>query len=58
MLGGHDGFDQFGPGAWDLAFEDRLVVELDEQLHFNRYRATTLNEEWARFLPWRDSFLH
>lgn len=57
MLGGNAGFDRFRPGAWDLAFEDGLVVELDEQLHFNRYRATTLHEEWARFLPWRGSYL-
>lgn len=56
-LGGHEGFDRFRPGAWDLAFQDGLVVELDEQLHFNRYRATTLHDEWTRSLPWRDMYL-
>ena len=35
------------PGAWDLAFDDGLVVELDEELHFNRYRARTLQMPWA-----------
>jgi hypothetical protein len=36
------------PGSWDLAFTNGLVVELDEELHFNRYRHITLD---AR-LPW------
>lgn len=30
------------PGAWDLVIDD-VAVELDEQLHFNRYRDLTLN---------------
>ena len=33
---------RFRPGRWDLVFEEDLVVELDEELHFNRYRASTL----------------
>ena len=45
------------PGAWDLAFEDGLVVELDEELHFNRYRALTLEADWCSTLPWRDDYL-
>jgi hypothetical protein len=32
------------PGPWDLQF-DRLVVELDEERHFNRYRAITLKAD-------------
>ena len=57
LLGGHDGADRLRPGAWDLAFEGGLLIELDEQLHFNRYRATTLHGDWIRPLPWRDSYL-
>lgn len=30
------------PGPWDFAF-DGWVLELDEENHFNRYRATTLD---------------
>jgi hypothetical protein len=45
------------PGAWDLAFADGLVVELDEELHFNRYRARTLQLSWANDLPWHDTYL-
>lgn len=47
----------FRPGAWDLAFEDGLVVELDEELHFNRYRQLTLLADWTSPLPWRREFI-
>lgn len=57
QLGRHDGAARLRPGAWDLAFEDGLLVELDEQLHFNRYRAMTLHADWMRPLPWRDTYL-
>jgi len=57
QLGGQDEPARFRPGKWDLAFEHGLVIELDEQLHFNRYRALTLAGEWARLLPWRDEYL-
>jgi hypothetical protein len=40
------------PGVWDLSFGGPLVVELDEQLHFNRYRARTLDTSWSSALPW------
>ena len=56
-LGGHDGSGRLQPGPWDLAFENGLVVELDEQLHFNRYRARTLHADWTEPLPWRDVYL-
>jgi hypothetical protein len=29
-----------------------MVIELDEELHFNRYRALTPTASWARDLPW------
>jgi hypothetical protein len=47
----------FRPGAWDLMFEDGLVVELDEELHFNRYRQLALEADWSSPLPWRDEYL-
>jgi hypothetical protein len=40
------------PGTWDLAFSGDFVVELDEELHFNRYRAITLSASWSADLPW------
>jgi hypothetical protein len=45
------------PGAWDLALEGSLLVELDEELHFNRYRLATLDPDWTRRLPWRDAYV-
>ena len=45
------------PGSWDLAFDGGLLVELDEELHFNRYRRQTLQAPWARALPWTDAYL-
>lgn len=44
------------PGGWDLAFSGHLVVELDEELHFNRYRAMTLECSWAEHLPWSPDY--
>lgn len=45
------------PGAWDLAFEGGLVVELDEELHFNRYRQLALEADWLPMLPWTSNYL-
>ena len=56
-LGGHHEQPVLRPGAWDLALAGGVVVELDEELHFNRYRARTLAEPWAQNLPWRDAYL-
>jgi hypothetical protein len=56
-LGGLQADPPFRPGAWDLVFDGPLVVELDEELHFNRYRARTLGSSWAGRLPWRDIYL-
>lgn len=36
--------------SWDIEFEGH-AVELDEQLHFNRYRALTLESELYSRLP-------
>jgi len=45
------------PGKWDLVFDGGFVVELDDELHFNRYRALTLSGDWARRLPWTTDYL-
>jgi hypothetical protein len=56
-LGGSDEPPRPRPGTWDLAFHGDLVVELDEELHFNRYRAQTLCSSLAQNLPWRADYL-
>ena len=50
-LGGQQEQPVLRPGGWDLALAGGVVIELDEELHFNRYRARTLAEPWARNLP-------
>jgi hypothetical protein len=40
-LGGRKELSSLTPGPWDILV-DGVLVELDEQLHFNRYRALTL----------------
>lgn len=50
-LGGIQTEPRLAPGKWDLSFHD-LVVELDEELHFNRYRLVTLSQGWSEALPW------
>lgn len=57
-LGGRTPMPRLRPGSWDLAYSDGLAVELDEELHFNRYRARTLQPRWATTLPWRDTYLN
>ncbi|WP_319431852.1 hypothetical protein [Mycobacterium sp. RTGN5] len=56
-LGGLQPIRALRPGAWDLSFGDGLVVELDEELHFNRYRFSTLHPVESANLPWRDDYL-
>jgi hypothetical protein len=46
----------FRPGDWDLPFAGPLLVELDEELHFNRYRCATLDTSWEADLPWTDEY--
>jgi len=55
-LGGLASAPTFRPGGWDLAFGNGLVVELDEELHFNRYRGATLVAAWEAALPWVESY--
>jgi len=56
LFGGNDA-GVLRPGAWDLAVGDSLVLELDEELHFNRYRKATLEPDWARLLPWAGDYV-
>ncbi|BBY44183.1 hypothetical protein MCEL_24780 [Mycolicibacterium celeriflavum] len=57
ILGGRTPMPPLRPGAWDLAFDAGVVVELDEELHFNRYRAKVLQTSWASDLPWHRVYL-
>lgn len=41
-LSGRSSEPRSQPGPWDIPC-DRVIVELDEQRHFNRYRSVTLN---------------
>lgn len=56
-LGGTSAFPALRPGAWDLVCKGGLLVELDEELHFNRYRRLTLEPGWMKPLPWRQKYL-
>lgn len=56
-LGGTSSWPSLRPGHWDLAFRDGVLIELDEELHFNRYRRVTLEPAWTMELPWRDDYL-
>ena len=56
-LGGSATDPSFRPGPWDLVLADGRVVELDEELHFNRYREMTLEAQWAYTLPWSAGYL-
>ena len=55
-LGGILDAPKLAPGSWDLAYADGLLVELDEDMHFNRYRGITLDCPWASQLPWSDPY--
>lgn len=55
QLGGIQVTPLLKPVGWDLSLRGpsgRLVVELDEQQHFTRYRHATLSGAWAEALPW------
>jgi hypothetical protein len=56
-LGGLRDAPALQPLGWDIPTTSGLIVELDEEQHFNRYRAATLNLNWAADLPWREDYL-
>lgn len=39
------------PRGWDMQ-ADQVLIEFDEDLHFNRYRALSLAAPWVPDLPW------
>jgi hypothetical protein len=49
-LGGAQPSPTLRPGSWDVLVDD-VLVELDEQLHFNRYRSLTLTAGSYEHLP-------
>ena len=55
-FGGTVSEPQLRPGGWDIFLEGDLAVELDEELHFNRYRGMTLEPDWTMSLPWREEY--
>ena len=56
QLGGSLEDPSLKPGSWDLAYEGGLLIELDEDFHFNRYRTVTLTAPFAANLPWADAY--
>lgn len=57
-LGGTLDSPRLLPGQWDMAIrEPSVVLELDEELHFNRYRSLTMAATWARELPWATPYI-
>ncbi len=56
-LGGVLEAPKLRPGSWDLALSDGRLVELDEELHFNRYRVQVLGAELLAEAPWREEYV-
>ena len=60
QLGGMNPSPTLRPGSWDLAVTyagDVLVIELDEELHFNRYREMSLDAPWYRNVSWARDYV-
>lgn len=57
-LGGVLDIQDFKSGKWDIVCKDGLTFEVDEDLHFNEYRAATFRGSWASQLPWRESYMN
>lgn len=55
-LGGIQQPPALRPGSWDFSF-DGILVELDEELHFNRYRRATLTGNLGATAPWASAYL-
>jgi hypothetical protein len=60
QLGGTQEDPTLRPGGWDLAVtaDDAtvIVIELDEELHFNRYREQTLTAPWYERIAWSTEY--
>lgn len=57
-LGGVLDIQDFKSGKWDIVCTDGLTFEVDEDLHFNEYRAATFQSSWSSQLPWLKSYLN
>lgn len=55
-LGGIQERPNLRPGSWDLSI-DGVLLELDEELHFNRYRHVSIENQTGSRLPWADEYL-
>jgi hypothetical protein len=55
-FGGRRAGNELLAGPWDFVLDGILHLELDGSRHFNRYRAATLETEWARRLPWAAAY--
>lgn len=47
--------DALAPQHWDMRADD-VLIEFDEDLHFNRYRSLSLATPWAPDLPWSEAY--
>ncbi|WLQ06124.1 DUF7255 family protein [Arthrobacter oryzae] len=47
--------DALAPQHWDMRADD-LLIEFDEDLHFNRYRSLSLATPWTPDLPWSEAY--
>ena len=60
QLGGIQEDPTLRPGSWDLAVTaddgTMIVVELDEELHFDRYRKQTLAAPWYDRIAWSNKY--
>lgn len=48
--------DALPPQHWDMRADD-VLIEFDEDLHFNRYRSLSLATPWAPDLPWSEAYV-
>lgn len=46
----------FTAGDWDLADDEGMYLEFDEDAHFHRYRRQTLTLPWSAQLPWTEDY--
>jgi hypothetical protein len=60
QLGGIQKDPTLRSGSWDLTVADIdgsvIVIELDEELHFNRYREQTLGGPWYDNIAWSPEY--
>lgn len=55
-MGGILDLEDFAAGEWDFNLVGGLKIELDEFLHFNRYRGMTLSVPWAERVEWSTDY--